>query len=80
MYDELDERTVDEKRRELEREKKKRRRKNGFIIGIIGAVVLTFAFILGAAAYETYRAQTKRVGCFMVHPPTCAGYPIYDRY
>lgn len=48
MHDELDERTADDKRRELEREKKKRRRKIGFIIGIIGAVLLTFALILGA--------------------------------
>ncbi len=39
MYDEFDEKAVDEEKREAERAKNKRRRNIGFIIGIIGAVV-----------------------------------------
>lgn len=46
MYDEIDEKTIDEEKREAERAKRKRRRKIGFIIGIIGAVLVVVAAVL----------------------------------
>ncbi len=69
MYDEFDEKTVDEEKRETERAKKKRRKNTGFIIGIIGAVLVVAAAVL--FAFYAIRQRER----MMVRKPVIYLYP-----
>lgn len=72
MYDEFEERTVDEEKREAERAKKKRRRKIGFILGIAGAVLVAAAAIICAIYFNI---QGERIERIMVRKPVIYLYP-----
>ncbi|MDE6031698.1 MAG: hypothetical protein K2G32_08770, partial [Oscillospiraceae bacterium] len=69
MYDEFDEKTMDEEKREAERAKRKRRRNIGFIIGIIGAVL-----VVAIAVFFAFYAIRQREGR-MVRKPIIYLYP-----
>ncbi len=69
MYDEFDEKTMDEEKREAERAKRKRRRKIGFIIGIISAALLTLSLVLGAIALDHYWEEKQlMINKIQFHP------------
>lgn len=71
MYDEFDEKAVDEEKREAERAKNKRRRNIGFIIGIIGAAIVVAAAIFIAFYALRQRQNEER----LVRKPVIYLYP-----
>ncbi len=71
MYDEFDEKNIDEEKREAERAKRKQHRKVGFIIGIIGAVLAVAAAAFFAFYAIRQREKTER----LVRKPVIYLYP-----
>lgn len=69
MHDEFDEKNIDEEKRETERAKKKRRKNIGFIIGIVGAVLVVAAAVL--FAFYAIRQRER----MMVRKPVIYLYP-----
>ena len=54
MYDEFDEKNIDEKKREAERVKRKRRKSIGLFIGIIGAVIVFSLIVFMVINYNNH--------------------------
>lgn len=71
MYDEFDEKNIDEEKREAECAKKKRRKNIGFIIGIIGAVLAVAAAVLFAFYAIRQRQKAER----LIRKPVIYLYP-----